>query len=105
MVYHSQLGGHIRSERTSAQLTLREVCQRSGISIQHLSDIERGTKGVKPATLVRIGKALGIKDSTIERWWADHQRDRLKEARHTVEKREIDRRQMRGEQNAKRRPQ
>lgn len=49
----------IRAFRDHLGLTLRELCQKTGISASHLSEIERGLKPGSASALSRIADALG----------------------------------------------
>lgn len=54
------LGERIRLLRTRQELTLAQVAQRSGQSINGLSMIERGDTDPKFSSLARVANALGI---------------------------------------------
>jgi transcriptional regulator with XRE-family HTH domain len=53
------LGEKIRSERTAAGLTLRELGERSKISVSYLNDIEHDRTVPTLGRLQSIGEALG----------------------------------------------
>lgn len=46
-------------------LNVEELCKKSGVSKQALWNITACNKGTKPDTLYRIGKALGVKPSSL----------------------------------------
>jgi transcriptional regulator with XRE-family HTH domain len=57
----SDFGSRLRRARTEREKTLREVSERSGVSITYLSDLERGVL-VNPTldTLKKIAEALDV---------------------------------------------
>jgi transcriptional regulator with XRE-family HTH domain len=68
------LGAKIRKLRQRRSLTLQDVSERSGLSKSLLSQIENEASVPPIATLVRIGKALGVavgnffrQESSVER--------------------------------------
>lgn len=54
------IGGRIRKARIANKLTLRELAARAGVSLNHLSLVERGLKNPSVALLERIADALGV---------------------------------------------
>lgn len=58
-------GYNLRAYRLEAGLTLREVSERSGTSIAHLSELERGEANMTVNTLRRLGKGLDISLSDL----------------------------------------
>lgn len=54
------LGHAMRRERHAQGMTLAQVASRSGVSIQHLSDVERGRKDPSSEVLAAITGALGL---------------------------------------------
>ena len=57
----SQFGSRLRRARTDAGKTLRDISERSGISITYLSDLERGTLANPTLdTLKKIAEALEV---------------------------------------------
>ena len=75
------LGGYLREQRQSAQLSLRQLADVAGISNPYLSQIERGLKKPSAEILQSLAKALrisaeslyvraGIRDGEV----ADHDR-------------------------------
>ncbi|WP_243790270.1 helix-turn-helix domain-containing protein [Saccharopolyspora gloriosae] len=56
----SDLGGYIRAQRSSAQISLRELAKSAGVSNPYLSQIERGLRKPSAEILQQIAKALRI---------------------------------------------
>ncbi|GAB2542098.1 helix-turn-helix domain-containing protein [Brachybacterium huguangmaarense] len=54
------VGGALREERTRQSRTLADVAASAGVSMQHLSDIERGRKDPSSEVLAAITGALGL---------------------------------------------
>jgi ribosome-binding protein aMBF1 (putative translation factor) len=55
------VGQALRSERTAQRRTLNEVAERAGISMQYLSEIERGRKEASSEILGAVCTSLGIR--------------------------------------------
>lgn len=53
------LGGALRSRRRAHGRTLADVAAQAGVSMQHLSDVERGRKDASSEMLAAICGALG----------------------------------------------
>ncbi|WP_018158062.1 helix-turn-helix domain-containing protein [Demetria terragena] len=54
------LGAYLREQRQSAQLSLRQLADRTGISNPYLSQIERGLKKPSAEILQSLAKGLQI---------------------------------------------
>ena len=54
------LGAVIRRERHQMNLTMKELAERSIVSVIYLSEIERGKKYPSALILERIAQALGL---------------------------------------------
>lgn len=54
------IGGVLRAERHRQGRTLAQVAAASGVSMQHLSDVERGRKDPSSELLAAIAGALGL---------------------------------------------
>ncbi|PWH05494.1 XRE family transcriptional regulator [Brachybacterium endophyticum] len=54
------VGAALRRERRRQGLTLARLAEASGVSMQHLSDVERGQKDPSSEVLSAITGALGI---------------------------------------------
>ncbi|AXK45196.1 helix-turn-helix domain-containing protein [Brachybacterium saurashtrense] len=54
------LGDRLRRERRRQGRTLAEVARRAGMSMQHLSDVERGRKDPSSELLAAVLGALGV---------------------------------------------
>jgi len=59
------LGDRIKRLRLAADLTLKQVGVKSGVSTTHLSEIERGKTSPTVGALVRIAAALGEEASRL----------------------------------------
>lgn len=59
------VGAFIREQRTSAQLSLRTLAARAGISNPYLSQIERGLRRPSADILQRVADALRISAETL----------------------------------------
>lgn len=76
------------------ELTLKELSERSGLSISHLSDIERGQANVTLETLDKIFTACGVtltlgfeaQDSNFKRDWILVKKETLREIQAMVRK-------------------
>ena len=64
------LGKTLRSERTKAGMTLRDL-SKVGVSLGYISEIERGTKEVSAGVLDVLCKGLGVPLSDVLRDTAD----------------------------------
>jgi len=62
---HSEVGEFIRSQRERANLSLRRLADRAGISNPYLSQIERGVRKPSAEILKRISRALSISAETL----------------------------------------
>lgn len=56
----SDLGSYIRAQRGSAQISLRQLAKRAGVSNPYLSQVERGLRKPSAEILQQIAKALRI---------------------------------------------
>ncbi|WP_182357947.1 helix-turn-helix domain-containing protein [Tomitella gaofuii] len=54
------IGGFIRSQRESAQVSLRQLAERAGVSNPYLSQIERGLRRPSAEVLGQIAKGLRV---------------------------------------------
>jgi transcriptional regulator with XRE-family HTH domain len=54
------LGGYIREQRKTAQISLRQLAAQAGVSNPYLSQIERGLRHPSAEILQQIAKALRI---------------------------------------------
>ena len=62
---HSEVGEFIRLQRERANLSLRRLADRAGISNPYLSQIERGVRKPSAEILKRISRALSISAETL----------------------------------------
>lgn len=62
-----KFGIELRSLREEADLTIEEVSDATGISMSHLSRIERGRSGVRRPTLMALLQQYGADPATTER--------------------------------------
>lgn len=56
----SDLGGYIRAQRGNAEISLRQLAKRAGVSNPYLSQVERGLRKPSAEILQQIAKALRI---------------------------------------------
>ena len=56
---------HIREIRSAQKLTLATVAGRAGISIVHLSQVERGDKNLNNHLMEKIAGALGVQPEDL----------------------------------------
>lgn len=61
----SDLGGYLKDQRQQAQLSLRQLAERSGISNPYLSQIERGLKKPSAEILQALAKGLRISSEQL----------------------------------------
>ena len=54
------LGEYLREQRTTAQLSLRQLAEQAGVSNPYLSQIERGLRKPSAEVLQQLAKALRI---------------------------------------------
>ncbi|KRF21172.1 DNA-binding protein [Nocardioides sp. Soil797] len=54
------LGDYLKEQRTSAELSLRQLAEQAGVSNPYLSQIERGLRKPSADVLQQIAKALRI---------------------------------------------
>lgn len=59
------LGEYLREQRMSAQLTLRQLAEQTGVSNPYLSQIERGLRRPSAEVLQQLAKALRISAETL----------------------------------------
>lgn len=62
---HSEVGEFIRNQREKANLSLRRLADRAGVSNPYLSQIERGVRKPSAEILKRISRALSISAETL----------------------------------------
>src|SRR6201992_858057 len=56
----SDIGSFIRTQRENAQVSLRQLADRSGVSNPYLSQVERGLRKPSADVLNQIAKALRV---------------------------------------------
>ncbi len=56
----SSFGRAVREKRKSLGLTLQNVSERTGLTLQYISDIERGRAVGTAETIAKICRALGL---------------------------------------------
>ncbi|UGT64688.1 helix-turn-helix domain-containing protein [Nocardia asteroides] len=59
------IGGFIRSQRESAQVSLRQLAALAGVSNPYLSQIERGLRNPSAEVLAQIAKALRVSSEVL----------------------------------------
>jgi transcriptional regulator with XRE-family HTH domain len=62
---HNDLGEFIHQQRERANLSLRRLAERAGISNPYLSQIERGIRKPSAEILGRLSRALEISANTL----------------------------------------
>ena len=62
---HNDLGDFIHQQRERANLSLRRLAERAGISNPYLSQIERGIRRPSAEILGRLSRALEISANTL----------------------------------------
>ena len=60
-----ELGAFIRAQRTQAQVSLRALADRAGVSNPYLSQVERGLRRPSAAILNQIADGLSISAETL----------------------------------------
>jgi transcriptional regulator with XRE-family HTH domain len=60
-LWREAVGRELRSERHATERTLADVAERAGVSIQYLSEIERGLKEPSSEVLTAVAGALGLR--------------------------------------------
>jgi DNA-binding NtrC family response regulator len=58
---NSEVGGRIREQRHSRPLTLKQLANRTGLSVSLISQIELGKSAASMATLHKLAAALGVR--------------------------------------------
>ncbi len=61
----STLGDYIREQRGQAEMSLRQLAERAGVSNPYLSQIERGARKPSAEILSQIAKGLRISAETL----------------------------------------
>ncbi|MBY6350298.1 helix-turn-helix domain-containing protein [Rhodococcoides corynebacterioides] len=61
----SDIGSFIRSQRESAQVSLRQLAQSAGVSNPYLSQIERGLRKPSAEVLASIAKGLRVSSEVL----------------------------------------
>ncbi|WP_197378331.1 helix-turn-helix domain-containing protein [Mycolicibacterium mengxianglii] len=56
----SDIGGFIRAQREAAQVSVRQLAEKAGVSNPYLSQIERGLRKPSAEVLNQIAKALRV---------------------------------------------
>lgn len=59
------IGDYIRAQRTAAQISLRALAEKAGVSNPYLSQIERGLRRPSAAILTQIADGLSISAETL----------------------------------------
>ncbi|MBC7300856.1 MAG: helix-turn-helix transcriptional regulator [Nocardia sp.] len=59
------IGGFIRAQRESAQVSLRQLAALAGVSNPYLSQIERGLRNPSAEVLAQIAKALRVSSEVL----------------------------------------
>lgn len=59
------IGAFIRAQREAAQVSLRQLAQRAGVSNPYLSQIERGLRKPSAEVLAQIAKGLRVSSEVL----------------------------------------
>jgi transcriptional regulator with XRE-family HTH domain len=59
------LGDYIREQRTAAQISLRTLAAKAGVSNPYLSQVERGLRRPSAGVLAQIAQGLSISTETL----------------------------------------
>ena len=57
---NKQIGERIKAAREAAAYTQERFAEEIGLSIQHVSNLERGITGPSISTLIKMSKVLGV---------------------------------------------
>ena len=79
-----ELGRHIRARRQRAQLTLKALADRSGVSERFLSDVEGGKGNISVAKLCAVATALGATLPELFAGESESPEQRLKGLTHSL---------------------
>src|SRR6476469_7033420 len=60
-LWREAVGHELREERHQQQRTLADVAEESGVSVQYLSEVERGRKEPSSEILGAVSGALGLR--------------------------------------------
>lgn len=55
-----QIGRRIREKRTLAGITQEQLAEKMDVSIQMISNLERGVKAIRIDNLVKLSRILGV---------------------------------------------
>ncbi|MGA9873473.1 MAG: helix-turn-helix transcriptional regulator [Rhodococcus sp. (in: high G+C Gram-positive bacteria)] len=61
----SDIGSYIRSQREAAQVSMRQLATRAGVSNPYLSQIERGLRKPSAEVLTQIAKGLRVSSEAL----------------------------------------
>ena len=61
----ASLGAYIRQQREHAQVSLRELARKAGVSNPYLSQVERGLRRPSAEILQQIARALQVSAETL----------------------------------------
>ena len=61
----SDIGAFIRAQRLAAEVSIRQLAERAGVSNPYLSQIERGLRKPSAEILQQIARALEISSETL----------------------------------------
>ena len=60
-LWREAVGRELRTERQAAERTLADVAEEAGVSVQYLSEVERGLKEPSSEVLGAVSGALGLR--------------------------------------------
>ena len=59
-IYNVEIGSRVKKSREAASLTQERMAETIGVSVQYISDMERGKVGASTATIVKICNTLNV---------------------------------------------
>ena len=57
---NSEIGGRVKQSREEAAMTQEQLAEGIGVSVQYISDMERGKVGASVATIIKICDTLKV---------------------------------------------
>lgn len=64
-LWREAVGHELREERHQQERTLADVCEEAGVSVQYLSEVERGLKEPSSEILGAVAGALGLRIADV----------------------------------------
>lgn len=89
--FRMSLNLNIRSLRKAKKMTLADLAGKIGVSVPHLSEVERGRKNLNNHLMERLAEALGVPPSTLISDEAISDLEKLKETAGKLEPDDLER--------------